>query len=127
MKGVKNIAGIEESGPLVHLDKHHLPDLEDLMLDVWAWAFGREPEIAYDERYSWVAEDGSTVEGGGDLPTHIPNGWPHRTEAAVGYYRKNPCVCGDGHSFDMFELETDDEGNPVGSASRGAFLGVYFP
>lgn len=125
MNGVKNIVGIEETGPLVHLDMKNLPDLDALMLDVYAWAVAEDMEMPYEDRYSYEWE-GKLREYGGDRRTRIPDGGYSTGEAVVGYFRKNPCVCGEDHAFDMDEVPTDEDGKPVGSGARGAFLGVYF-
>lgn len=113
-----NVWPIEYSGPLVRIDKHDLPDLDDLMLDVLM-----HPDIYAEAIYEWepALYPWGTAD---DVPTSIPS--YSRGEAVVGYFRKNPCACGDGHGFDLGEVGMDDEGNPVGKAARGAFLGVYF-
>lgn len=109
MSTALNVWPIEYSGPLVRVDKHNLPDLDDLMLDILA-----DPEVRAEVTLHWVEEDG---------PTTVMDG---RGEGEVGFYRKNPCACGDGHTFDMGYVRMDDAGNPVGKAARGAFMGVYF-
>lgn len=109
---------IEESGPLVRIDKHKLPDLDDLMLDVLT-----TPGIVDRNREIWedAADDGE------DRPTSIPDTdtW-YLGEALVGFYRTNPCTCGEEHQFDMAEVPMDGDGQPLGAAARGAFLGVFF-
>jgi len=124
---------IEESGPLVRLDRHALPDLDDLLLDVLAHQ--RAERLGYDpydepwwdgDRYTITdPERGRTYNVGGDRATSIP-GCEMPGEASVGFYRKNPCACGEDHSFDMAEVPMDDDGSPAGRAARGAFLGVHF-
>lgn len=105
----KGIDHIEESGPLVRLDRHNLPDLDALMLEVYAWC---------------VSEDLIYPDEGGDDPTSIPEA---NGEAQVGWFRKNPCACGNDHTFDMDELLLDDDGEPLDvRRRRGAFFGVYF-
>jgi len=112
MNGIKTIDAIQESGPLVHLDKNHLPDLDDLMIDVLVWQGGQN---RFDE---WDTD-------AGDFPTQIFDSYYYR-EASVGWYRKNPCACGDEHKFDMDSVAFDDDFVPQGPAARGAFVGVYF-
>jgi hypothetical protein len=106
---------IEESGPLVKIDKRNLPDLDDLMLDILM-----RPEVHQDALYEWEPLVYGVTD---DIPTRIPSAYG---EGLVGYYRKNPCACGDGHGFDLGEVPMDDDGKPVGRAARGAFMGVYF-
>lgn len=108
MSAALNVWPIEYSGPLVRIDKHNLPDLDDLMLDILS-----DPELHSDLGPYWVEND---------IATAVTN----YGEARVGYFRKNPCACGDGHRFDMGEVPMDDDGNPIGKAARGAFMGVYF-
>lgn len=110
MNAALTIWPIDGSGPLVRIDKHDLPDLDDLMLEIFA-----HPEVQCEVRYWWYDDDPATCIPGGSAG-----------EAEVGFFRKNPCACGDGHTFDMGYVGMDDEGNAVGSAARGAFLGVYF-
>lgn len=43
--------------------------------------------------------------------------WFERRSVEVGWWRTNPCICGEGHSFDMAK---------VGGPGRGNFKGVYF-
>lgn len=106
--------GIEDSGPLVRVDHHNLPDLDDLMLDMLA-----HPDLAdqLHDDWEWVTE-------GEDPVTRIPGAYNH--EAMVGWYRTNPCICGEGHRFDMDTVNSDDDGRPLGKAARGAFMGVHF-
>ena len=107
MRGVKNITYVEDSGPLVHIDKHDLPDLDDLMLEVYAW-YVDEGLIYPDES--------------DDEPTRIPYA-DH--EAEIGYFRKDPSNFGD-FAWMLGTVPMDDEGQPLGRAARGAFMGVYF-
>ncbi|UAJ78347.1 hypothetical protein IT072_13880 [Leifsonia sp. ZF2019] len=109
MSTALNVWSIEYSGPLVRIDKHNLPDLDDLLLDILA-----HPETQSELRWHWVESDPATA-------LHSRGG-----EAHVGYFRKNPCACGDNHTFDLGEVGMDEDGNPVGRAARGAFMGVYF-
>lgn len=114
-----NVWLIESSGPLVRIDKHNLPDLDDVMLEVLM-----HPDVHDELVYEW--EPVSTSWGSSDdVPTYMP-GYSRGGEPRVGYFRKNPCACGDGHTFDLGEVPMDDDGRPVGKAARGAFLGVYF-
>lgn len=108
MSAALEVWPIEYSGPLIKIDKHNLPDLDDLMLDVLA-------TLSFETEMRWDWED--------DAVTRIAGDW---SEASVGFYRKNPCACGDGHGFDLGYVGMDDEGKPVGKAARGAFMGVYF-
>jgi hypothetical protein len=108
MSAALNVWPIEYSGPLVRIDKHNLPDLDDLMLDILA-----HEEVQSDLRWHWAEHD---------IATAVTN----YGEAEVGFFRKNPCACGDNHTFDLGGVGMDDDGNPVGKAARGAFMGVYF-
>lgn len=110
MSTALNIWPIEYSGPLVRIDKHNLPDLDDLMLDILA-----DQDTQMEVRFWWYDEDPATS---------VPRA--SAGEAEVGFYRKNPCACGDGHGFDLGYVSMDDDGKPVGKAARGAFMGVYF-
>lgn len=40
-----------------------------------------------------------------------------RLRREVGWYRCNPCICGDSHAFDMMEVD---------GPARGNFVGVFF-
>lgn len=113
---------IEETGPLVNIG--HLPDLDDLMLDVLAWSAADREELFGEERFSYE-HNGRTIQYGGDRATRIPG--TEYGEAEVGWFRKNPCACGGEHAFDMDNLGTsDDGGKPDTRAARGSFLGVHF-
>ncbi|KEP72869.1 hypothetical protein HR12_39510 [Microbacterium sp. SUBG005] len=111
---------IEESGGLVRIDRHNLPDLDELMLDV---LMDRDVR----ERLSEQWEDQIYPGGEHDRPTAIPycDRW-YRGEAEVGYFRTNPCTCGEEHQFDLGTVQTDEEDQPIGKSGRGAFLGVWF-
>ena len=113
---------IEEAGGLVRIDRHNLPDLDDLMLEVLSI-----PEIAERNAERWHDAFDDGREYAQDRATSIPDtdNWSGG-ESVVGFYRTNPCSCGDDHTFDMGEVPMDDDGNPTGRAARGAFLGVYF-
>ncbi|MDR6691355.1 hypothetical protein J2X55_002267 [Microbacterium sp. 1154] len=106
--------GIEDSGPLVRIDHHNLPDLDELMLDVLMHPDMRDQ---LEDDWSWVTE-------GEDVPTRFAGAY--KPEAMVGWYRTNPCTCGEEHSFDMGSVDSDDDGLPVGKAARGAFMAVHF-
>lgn len=112
--------GIEESGGMVVIDRHNLPDLDDLMLDVLM-----HPEVREALEEQW--EDQIYPGAESDRATAVPyyDRW-HRGEATVGFFRTNPCTCGEEHSFDLGTVEADDDLRPVGRAARGAFLGVWF-
>lgn len=101
------LSHIEYSGPLVRLDRNALPDLDTLLLDIYA-----DPALSHETRADMEE----------DWPTRLPGG----AEGRVGVYRKNPCACGGGHGFELGEVDMDDDGIPVGRAARGAFLGIWF-
>lgn len=117
---IKKFWPIEEAGGLARIDRHNLPDLDDLMLEVLMLPETRE---ALDEQW----EDQVYPGGENDRPTAVPycDRW-HRGEAEIGYFRTNPCMCGEEHTFDLGTVEMDENGEPMGGAARGAFLGVYF-
>lgn len=45
------------------------------------------------------------------------DGWFRRRSPEVGWWRCNPCICGEEHSFDMAKAD---------GPGRGNFRGVYF-
>lgn len=101
--GVKAVHLIEDSGPLVRLADDRV-DLDDLMV-----ALAKEYGTYYCGR------------GFGDEPTVVPGG---RTapEVYVGWYRKQPCNCGD-HSWEVAEVSLEDK--PLDNRKYGSFLAVY--
>ena len=64
-------------------------------------------------------EEGDMGEWCDDNPTHIEHasGAHWRGEVQVGRFRKQPCICGGGHSWDL--VPVSDGANP-----RGSFWGV---
>lgn len=114
MSAIKKLWPIEESGPLVRMDSRNMPDLDDLMLEILQHAELRD---VLSDDWQWVME-------GEDVPTRIPTGY--KREPEVGWFRTNPCVCGEGHTFDLAGVPVGDDGKPVGRGARGAFMAVYF-
>jgi hypothetical protein len=98
-EGVRTVDLIEESGPLVAL--RHEVDLDDLMV-----------ALAQEHPGHWR-----------DEATYVAGGYSHSNEAAVGWYRKQPCSCGGDHGWDMAEVSRDEK--PTDRRRYGAFLGVY--
>lgn len=111
---------IEDAGGMVRIDRHNLPDLDDLMLEVLMHPDVRE---TLDEQWEEQLWPGSEE----DRATAIPHcdSW-YRGEAEVGCYRTNPCTCGEEHSFDMAPVEMSEDGTPTGKGARGSFMAVYF-
>jgi len=95
----------ESNGVLVRLTKEI--DLDELFLHLLT-----NPELRSD-RGAWF-DDPTT------LPGYSFNG--RGREADVAWFRKQPCTCGEEHSWDMALVSSD---KPEGSKARGAFLGVY--
>lgn len=110
---------IEDAGGLVRIDRHNLPDLDQLMLDVLM-----HPEVRERLIEQWEEQTYPGFEE--DRPTAIPDydRW-HGGEAQIGFYRTNPCTCGYEHSFDLASVEMTDDGDPMGKGARGAFMAVY--
>lgn len=129
MSAYLGIDHIVDSGPLVRIDHHNLPDLDMLMLDVYAWQVAEDVIQPWEEPYSYEHE-GKTVAWGGDEPTRVEGTWYTRGDGLmVRWLRKNPCACGDEHTFDMDDLGYDENaklGRPTTKRIRGAFMGVYF-
>ncbi|HEY9371301.1 hypothetical protein [Streptomyces sp.] len=112
--GVRRIESIEDSGPIVSLATE--VDLDQLLLEMAAEG-------------DWDPYSGRTWDDYRDEPTSIWGASSHTPEAMVGWFRWLPamrgnCRCGDGHSFDISEVSTDEK--PEGNKARGAFLGVWF-
>lgn len=101
---VDMIDGFEGTGLLVRLTKEI--DLDDLLIALLA----NDEVRSYDQRH----DDPSTLPG----YTFLDRG----REAEVGWYRKQPCTCGEEHSWDMALVSSE---KPEGKHAYGAFLGVF--
>ena len=84
-------------------------DLDDVMLDIL---------MAEAERADTGEDDAALERWREDLPTSVVRAayW-FRGEAEVGLWRKQPCVCGMGHKWDLFPVEER-------KSRRGAFWAV---
>lgn len=111
---------IEEAGGLVRIDRHNLPDLDDLMLDVLMHPEVRERLEEQWEEQTWPGDEE-------DRATAVPDcdRW-YGGEAVIGFYRTNPCTCGEEHSFDMASVDMSEDGEPTGRGARGSFMAVFF-
>lgn len=106
MTATKRIASLDEGGIFARLDKHVLPDLDDVLFEML--------EHRRDEDY-WIGDDWED-----DVPTRIARG-----EADVRHLRISPCYCGD-HGWHIDTVHEDEDGMPDRKDGRGAFLGVMF-
>lgn len=109
---------IEDAVGLAKIDHKALPDLDDLMLDLMA-----VPEVVESNTERWEDQFGWGEFLDEDHPTRLAHA--ERGELRIGWYRTNPCNCGEEHTFDMAEVPTGEDGAPIGSAARGAFMGVF--
>lgn len=107
MSALKAIHTIEDYGPVIRIDKHNLPDLDDLLLE----ALGHE-------------ETGDDWAWRNDEPTRIAEG---SREARVQHFHMDPCPCGgDEHGWHLGIVSEDDDGMPLDPNLRGVWLGVWF-
>jgi hypothetical protein len=106
MSATKRIETLDEGGIFARIDKHVLPDLDDVLL-----------EMIEHRRY----QDGWDDWDDEDQPTMISR----TAEATVKHKRISPCFCGD-HGWHLDWVHEDEEGMPDRSDGRGAFLAVTF-
>lgn len=106
MSALRRLYVLDEGQVVARIDKHNLPDLDDLALEVL--------DAAIDEG-AWWLED---VEWD-DAPTRITSG----SEPVIRHRRISPCSCGD-HSWHMDWVSEDENGMPNGTDARGSFLAV---
>lgn len=99
MKGVRKVEHLDPDGQLfVSLTEE--VDLDDLLLRLLAEEHG-EMLTQYDI----------------DFPSTLyAPGWS-TGEVDVGRYRTIPCICGEGHTFDVVPVDDED-------TKRGTFLGM---
>ena len=80
-------------------------DLDDALMELAAHA---SDDPGSDTSAAWEC----------DQPTAITSGAYHwRGEVEVGRFRKQPCICGGGHGWDLMPV-------PDGANPRGSFWGV---
>lgn len=106
MSATKRIASLDEGGIFARIDKHELPDLDDVLLEM--------VEHRRDE------EEWGYFDWQDDIPTRVGYG-----EATVGHHRISPCWCGD-HGWHIDPVHEDQDGMPDRPSGRGAFLAVMF-
>lgn len=102
----KAIHRLDEGGTVVRIDPG--ADLDELLLDI----------ILFDE----ILDTVQTWAIGGEIIEPVTSLHSHEAEALVGWFRMNPCTCGE-HGWHLAHL--GDE-RPEGSAGRGAWFGVWF-
>lgn len=107
--GVRRIDFLDEEGVLACLTGDDT-DLDDALLAILV----AERDGGYVE---WDDQDDEA-----DRPTRILHGAYHwRGEVEVGKFRKQPCICGCGHKWDLMPARPDEDGWDA----RGSFWGVH--
>lgn len=106
MNAAKRIEVLDEGGIFARIDKHILPDLDDVLFEMAEYL---------RDRNDWTVLDWDD-----DLPTRVGNGEP-----TIGHHRISPCWCGD-HSWHIDPVHEDEDGMPDRPSGRGAFLAVMF-
>lgn len=99
--GVRRVETLAPEGD-IHVRLTHEVDLDDLLLCIAA----DQPRIFERDDEDWWE---------GDYPTRI--GWESDREVLVGRFRSMFCVCGEGHSHDIWPVDEDQN-------QRGSYLGV---
>lgn len=109
MSQIRAIHAIDEAGPVVRCAPD--ADLDLLLLEVLA-----EVSDNTDYGYDWDM-------WAYDEPSAIAHGWEYAIDGAtVGWFRMDPCNCGD-HGWHLRHL--GDE-RPESNHRRGAWFGVWF-
>lgn len=109
MSAAKRIAPLDEGGIFARIDKHELPDLDDVLLEMLI--------DAHSEPIYWAEGDQWD-----DVPTRFMSS---QQEADVRHLRISPCFCGE-HGWHIDTVHEDEDGMPDRPSGRGAFLGVMF-
>ena len=112
MSAVKRLILLDEGQLLARIDKHNLPDLDDVLLEM--------ADGAIDEGMYWM-EDVHEL----DEPTRLTSADVRYAEASVRHRRISPCFCGD-HGWHLDSVHEDEDGMPDRKSGRGAFLAVMF-
>ena len=102
----KRIAMLDEGQIFARIDKHELPDLDAVLLEMLEYAADET-----DSSFYWAIED--------DEPTRLGMAG----QASVKHRRISPCSCGD-HGWHLDWVREDEDGMPNRSDGRGAFLAV---
>lgn len=114
MSAVKRLMVLDEGQVVARVDKHLLPDLDEVLLEMYS-------EIVKDPhgQMYWLADEQEE-----DHPTRITSStWA--LEARVNHRRISPCFCGD-HGWHLDSVHEDESGMPDRPDGRGAFLAVVF-
>ncbi len=112
MSAIKRLEVLDEGQVFARIDKHDLPDLDQVVLEIYAGlvASGSMASLEDDQ---WD-----------DEPTRIST-WDGGREARVSHRRISPCFCGD-HGWHLDSVHEDENGMPDRPDGRGAFLAVMF-
>lgn len=87
-------------------------------IDEGGWLVRGTPDLTEDEarralfdRYVSVGDETGSRWDESDAAVAVT-----RWDVKIGLYRKTPCVCGEGHAFDMY---------PADKRGPGVFIGAY--